>query len=125
MDYSIAKTYFENGCDKHLLEYASFKSIKGRCECILFFLKRLALLPFCILKKVLVTLKGLLSLLFPFILLVITLGGTRAIRDRFQKKVVQVAVDLCDWIIFPFAVAVLLLKAISGAIIHPKIFYTF
>jgi hypothetical protein len=60
-----------------------------------------------------------LSLLF----LVATLFVVPRARAYFVKRVIILANDLADWVLWPFAVLYCIVKLILAASIHPSIYY--
>lgn len=117
MDYSYSKELFEEQGD--FFEGTSIFRIKINQLCD--FTKKLIKLPFCICSKLLRTAGRALRVLSTMISLFVTLGVNEDVRISFSRKVVIFAEDLADWLLYPFALSVNLIKSFLCLLIFWKI----
>ena len=95
---------------------------KARLECIKDFLKRCAIFPFALLKKICKTFFRFLGLALGACLVLLTLGSSVSARELFVERIAIFAKDLADWILLPLALVLCFLRLILALLIHPTFY---
>ena len=105
-------------------EMAEFNSLRGRGLAFGRFFQKIAILPLAFLAKLFRTSIAILGLGFAFSLLFLTLGYESGIRGFFLKKILCLATEVADWVLWPFAVVYCLGRLLLAATVHPALYFT-
>jgi len=106
-------------------QLAQFCSLKGRLASLSSLLKKLGILPFALLKKLLKTAFRLTGFSLSCFTLLFTLGLLPSFRRFFEKRATSLSKDLVDWILYPFSILGCIIKHLLATTVHPKIHYRF
>ena len=98
-----------------------FLSLKGRGICIKNFLKTLSVLPFALLYKVAKTFFVTCKLALSIALSVFTLGLSERVKRFFLNSLEKFGNEAYDWLVYPFAFLICILRQIFGILFHPRI----
>lgn len=99
-----------------------FSSLKGRFFCFWHFCKKLAILPFSILHKLVKTGYNLVGMGAALIAIFVTFANSDSARRYFETRLLRLAKDIGDWILYPFALFLFFLRHILAIFIHPRIY---
>lgn len=120
---SRVSSFYEFATDGFQSEMSDFRSMQGRLYCFKTLLQKILFLPFAILLKSFVTLFRGVGVVTGFALLVATFGTREGIVDFFSRRVLFLAQDLVDWVLFPFIVTLGVFKLLLGSAVHPAIYF--
>jgi hypothetical protein len=114
---SKSKFYFD--LSDHNIQYARFRSWKGRWLAFHHLLVMVVQLPLALIYK-LGTTAGRVALFFVSLAsFVLSLGLSTSARRVLVGRWMAASGDFIDWILFPFAVALYAIRLILGACVHP------
>ncbi len=94
-----------------------------RLLCVKDFLKRCAILPLALLKKGGHTAFKLFAALLGIGVVVVSVGSSCAARQFFVSRILALAVDIADWLLFPFAVISCVIRLVMALLIHPHFYF--
>lgn len=117
------RSFFEFACEGYSSGMRDFRSLEGRLCCAKILLKKIFFLPFTLFAKAVLTVFRAVGLLLSIFLLVVSFGVSESIRELFCRRVLFLAKDLADWILFPFAVILGLLKLVLASTLHPAVYF--
>jgi hypothetical protein len=92
----------------------------SRAKCIKDFLKKCFFLPFALTAKLALTFFRIIGVIMAAIGLIATLGSS---REFFVDRVTCLAHDLADWMMYPFAITVRILR-LFVALINPNAYFS-
>lgn len=118
MNYSDSQSFFEISNGPYL-----DNSIRGRFLCVKDFLKRIAILPFALLKKMYRTFFRSLGVCLGVLLIAATAGSSAAVRTYFVERMGSLARDLADWILLPIALFSCFVRLLMGLSFHPSFYF--
>ncbi len=103
--------------------FLNFGSMKGRLVSLVMFFTTLFSLPFVLVGHLLKTFFKVVGVFFGILALALCLGVSEGVRCFFITRLVLLAQDIGDWIVFPFTVIMDLLKTLGGFLIHPALYF--
>ena len=118
--YADSQAFFEISSQAQLGE---FNSLKTRILCLRDFLKKLLLLPFALVLKLLKTFFRVLGAFIGAGLLFVTLGTSPNARDYFVQRVAALSKDVADWILLPFAIIACFSRLVIAFLVHPSVYF--
>jgi hypothetical protein len=92
----------------------------SRVKCIKDFLKKCFFLPFALMAKISLTFFRIIGVVLGAIGLIATLGSSRAF---FVDRVTCLAHDIADWLMYPFAITVRILRFMV-ALVNPNAYFS-
>ncbi len=119
-EYTYASSYIEPNPICFSPKYSDFFSLKGRFITLLGLGKKILILPFALFFKVYKSFFKIIKVLATLTYVFLTLGLSKDTRRNFAEKLSFLGKDLADWIIFPLALFIFLLRHLLGATLHPK-----
>ena len=122
MNYSASYGFT---CENFTPEMGDFRSIRGRVLCFKTLIQKILQLPFVLLLKGGVTLARGIGVVVAFILLVVTFGTSHGACEFFFRRVVFLARDLAEWVLFPFSAILGFFRLLLGGIVHPALYFRF
>ncbi len=99
-----------------LPETGSYKRI------LILFFEILATIPLALIVKCLRTFSRAMALLLASSFVVLSGSLSSTARTFFIQRVQSLAVDVADWLLWPFSVVVCLCRLLLAAIIHPILY---
>ncbi len=122
--FSSSESLFQ--CKEPLVdpEITEFNSWRGRGMALGRFFQKIAILPLAFLAKLFRTSVSILGLGFAFSLVVFTLGYESGIRGFFLKKIICLATEIADWVLWPLAVVYCLGRLLLAATVHPALYFS-
>lgn len=97
--------------------------LSARLFCLKDFFKRVVRFPFALLAKAVCTVKHFLGIGFSLFFLLLTLGSSRKVRERFVEKFSLFAKDLADWVLLPLALISWFIRLLLSVLIHPNFYF--
>ncbi len=125
MGFSSSRAYLERDRITVDPSLSRFQSLQGRLFCIKIAFKKLLILPAAFLYKVCRTVFKTTAATFSIGLLFLTLGVSDGVRDFFVQRFCSLALDLADWILFPFAILICFSKLLLASTVHPALLLRF
>jgi hypothetical protein len=121
--FSSSESLFQ--CKEPLVDpkVSEFNSWRGRGMAIGRFFQKIAILPLAFLAKLFRTSVAILGLGFAFSLLILTFGYEGGIRGFFLKKILCLATEIADWVLWPLAVVYCLGRLLLAATVHPALYF--
>jgi hypothetical protein len=124
VDISCSRTFFEFTGETSDLQISDFHSSKGRLCCLAALFEVIGLLPFSLLYKLYRTFLRTLGLISSSVLLFLTLGISEGARAWFIRRVSRLAMDVADWVLFPFAILSCVAKLLFS-LIYPVLYFRY
>jgi len=101
MELSYSQAFFDLSSDS----LPKSRSLKD-------FFRKLLALPFAFLFKISKTSFRFLGICLSGAAMVLTLGLSASIREWFLKRMIELAKDLTDWVMWPFSILAYFIKSI-------------
>ncbi len=122
--YTSSKSFFE--LDPFLFSANQIaNSRKGRFFCFFLLLKKIGILPFALLGKGIKTSFRVFGIVLGFSSILLSLGLSSSSRNFFKERMEALAADISDWIVYPFGIAICLIRLILAITIHPRIYLNY
>jgi hypothetical protein len=102
---------------------AAFGSMQGRILALGCFFKTLFSIPIAFAYKAYKTVLSFLGVGFGLTALILTLCSSLSVREFFVKKFTQLAKELADWILWPIAAFLCLVRLLLAASVHPALYF--
>lgn len=124
MNFSFSESFFNYKEPLAEPGMADFGSWRGRKRAILKFFQQISIIPLAFLTKLYHTFVSALGLGFAVFLLALTLCSEVGIREFFMKQMVHFAENLADWVLWPAAIMLCLIRLLLAATIHPALYFS-
>lgn len=118
--YANSQAFFENPSETS--QFCS-NTLKDRWSCSKDYLKKMAVLPLALLVKAGRTFFRIGGIVLAACFLMATLAASHSARKFFLDRMMILAKDLADWVLYPFSLLVCTIKLFLAWTIHPDLYF--